>query len=101
MSQPVYSAPIILSTPVKRGESAITEITLRKPAAGELRGLKLTDLLNGDVSATIRLVPRISQPTLTEQEVAAMDIADLYDCADEVAGFLNSKRVKALESHEA
>jgi len=95
------SEPIVLEQPIKRGENSITEITLRKPAAGELRGLKLTDLLNGDVSATIRLVPRISQPSLTEQEVAAMDPADLYDCADEIAGFLNWKRVKALESQEA
>ncbi len=83
------SDPIVLEQPIKRGEkSTITEITLRKPAAGELRGLKLTDLLNGDVNATIRLVPRISQPTLTEQEAAALDIADLLMCADTVAGFL-------------
>lgn len=95
------SEPIALSTPIKRGDTEIAEIVLRKPASGELRGLKLTDLLNGDVSATIRLVPRISQPSLTEQEVAAMDPADLYDCADEIAGFLNWKRVKALESQDA
>jgi len=86
------SDPIVLEQPIKRGEkSTITEITLRKPAAGELRGLKLTDLLNGDVNATIRLVPRISQPTLTEQEAAALDIADLLMCADTVAGFLQKK----------
>ena len=83
------SDPIVLEQPIKRGEkTTITEITLRKPAAGELRGLKLTDLLNGDVNATIRLVPRISQPTLTEQEASALDIADLLMCADTVAGFL-------------
>ncbi|WP_421684482.1 phage tail assembly protein [Stutzerimonas urumqiensis] len=82
------SDPIVLEQPIKRGESSISEITLRKPAAGELRGLKLADLINGDVNATIRLVPRISQPTLTEQEVAALDVADLLGCADAIAGFL-------------
>jgi len=81
----------VLEEPIKRGDTKITEITLRKPAAGELRGLKLTDLLHGDVNATIRLVPRISQPTLTEQDVAAMDIADLVLCADAVAVFLQKK----------
>lgn len=85
------SEPIILEQAIKRGESSITEITLRKPAAGELRGLKLADLINGDVNATIRLVPRISQPTLTEQEVAALDVADLLGCADAIAGFLQKK----------
>ena len=91
MTQPTYSDPIILEQPVKRGEQQIAEITLRKPAAGELRGLKLADLINGDVSATIRLVPRISQPSLTEPEIAALDIADLLACADAVAVFLQKK----------
>ncbi|WP_052679284.1 phage tail assembly protein [Stutzerimonas stutzeri] len=91
MSKPTYSDPIVLEQPIKRGETTITEITLRKPAAGELRGLKLVDLLNGDVNSTIRLVPRISQPTLTEQETAALDVADLVLCADAVAVFLQKK----------
>lgn len=92
MNAPVYSDPLTLEQPIKRGEGKpITEITLRKPAAGELRGLKLADLINGDVNATIRLVPRISQPTLTEQEVAALDVADLLGCADAIASFLQKK----------
>jgi len=92
MTKPTYSDPIVLEQAIKRGEGKpITEITLRRPAAGELRGLKLGDLINGDVNATIRLVPRISQPTLTEQEAAALDPADLLACADAVAGFLQKK----------
>ncbi|MDH0099947.1 phage tail assembly protein [Stutzerimonas stutzeri] len=95
------SEPIVLEQPIQRGEkTTITEITLRKPAAGELRGLKLADLINGDVNATIRLVPRISQPTLTEQEVAALDVADLLGCADAIAGFLQ-KTGAAAESPAA
>lgn len=91
MKQPAYSDPINLEQAIKRGESSITSIRLRKPAAGELRGLKLLDLLNGDVNATIRLVPRISEPTLTEQEVAALEPADLLGCADAIAAFLQKK----------
>jgi len=94
MSKPTHSDPIVLEQPIKRGEkNTITEITLRKPAAGELRGLKLADLINGDVNATIRLVPRISQPSLTEQEVGALDVADLLGCADAIAGFLQKTTV--------
>lgn len=101
MSKPTYSDPIVLEQPIKRGEGKpIGEIVLRKPAAGELRGLNLRDLLNGDVSATIRLVPRISQPTLTEQDVAALDVADLVLCADAIAGFLQ-KTGSAAESPAA
>ncbi len=100
MSKPTHSDPLVLERPIPRGEkNSITEITLRKPAAGELRGLKLADLINGDVNATIRLVPRISQPSLTEQEVAALDVADLLGCADAIAGFL--QKTGAAESPAA
>ncbi|WP_263264903.1 phage tail assembly protein [Pseudomonas sp. RIT-PI-S] len=95
MTQPTYSDPIMLDNPIIRGSTSITEVTLRKPLSGELRGLKLVDLLNGDVNATLRLVPRISQPTLTEQEVASLDIADLVLCADAVAVFLQKKAATA------
>ncbi|KFA28137.1 tail protein, partial [Xanthomonas vasicola pv. vasculorum NCPPB 1326] len=48
-----------------RGEQTITQINVRKPGAGELRGLKLTDVLQLDVTALATLLPRISSPTLT------------------------------------
>lgn len=86
---------ITLETPLKIGDSEVTSITLRKPAAGELRGLNLTDLLQMDVSATIKLLPRISEPTLTEQHAAALDPADLTQIASEVAGFLLPKSALA------
>jgi hypothetical protein len=90
MSQPIYSAPIELSQPIGSGKAQITSITLRRPGSGELRGLKLADLVQGDVNAVIRLLPRISQPTLVEQEAAALDAYDLTRCADEIAVFLQT-----------
>ncbi|ERI50492.1 hypothetical protein N878_08530 [Pseudomonas sp. EGD-AK9] len=88
MSQAVYSKPIELVAPVVRGKTKVASITLRRPGSGELRGLKLGDLVQGDVNAVLRLLPRISQPTLAEQEVAAMDPYDLTRCADEISVFL-------------
>lgn len=85
---------IPLESPLKIGDSEIAEIILRKPAAGELRGLNLTDLLQMDVSATIKLLPRISTPTLTEQHAAQLDPADLTALASEVAGFLLPKSAR-------
>lgn len=90
MSQPVYSDPIALAQPIKRGQTEVKEITLRRPGSGELRGLKLADLVQGDVTAVTRLLPRITQPTLVDQEVAAMDVFDLTRCADEIAVFLQT-----------
>lgn len=80
--------PIPLSTPLRRGDTEITSLTLRKPSGPELRGLSLAALLNIDASAVMQLLPRISNPTLTAQEVAVLDPADLTACGLEIAGFL-------------
>lgn len=86
---------ITLDTPIKRGETEITAISLRKPAAGELRGVNLTDLLQMDVIAVTKVLPRISDPTLTEAEVSSLDPADFTQLASEVAGFLLPKSALA------
>lgn len=82
------SKTITLDTPIKRGDKDIAEIALRKPSAGELRGVTLTDLLQMDVVALTKVLPRISEPALTEVEVARMDPADLVQLGGAVAGFL-------------
>jgi len=92
MNEPTTET-VPLDTPIKRGEQTITEITLRKPAAGELRGVALTALLQMDVDALTAVVPRISTPTLTAAEVRAMDPADLVQIGGAVAGFLLQKRL--------
>lgn len=88
------SKPITLDTPITRGETKITEITLRKPTAGELRGCNLTDLLQMDVATLQRVLPRITSPALTEQDVGRMDPADMLQLGTEVSGFLLPKGMK-------
>ena len=89
---------ITLDTPIKRGDQTIGFIELRKPMAGELRGLSLSDLLQMDVSALQRVIPRISNPMLTEADMAGMDPADLMQCGAKVAGFLLPKGALVSES---
>ncbi len=79
--------PITLSTPIKRGEKEVKEVLLRKPDSGELRGLTLTDILQLDVNTLHKLLPRITDPGLTEPEVAKMDPADLVKLGTGAAGF--------------
>ena len=91
--------PIPLETPLKRGETEITEILLRKPTAGELRGLSLVQLMNGDAGSVMVVLPRISTPTLTDAEVRGLDVADLSACALEIAAFLLPKSTRqAMDS---
>ncbi|BBP86012.1 tail protein [Pseudomonas sp. Pc102] len=87
-----------LDTPIKRGEQKITQLDLRKPQAGELRGVHLGELLQLDVNSLIKVIPRISIPTLTEPEVAAMDLADLLAVGTKVAGFLLQKAARTEAS---
>lgn len=82
---------ITLDTPIKRGEKKIEVVELRKPRSGELRGTKLSDVLMMDVSAMIKIIPRVSEPALTEDELATMDPADFTELALGVVGFLERK----------
>lgn len=82
---------IELRSAIVRGTTEITEIRLRKPAAGELRGLVLSDLIRMDAGTVMDVLPRISDPALTTHEVARMDPADLVACAIEVAAFVMPK----------
>ena len=93
MSKPV-TATVELDTPIKRNQEEVAKLTLRKPMAGELRGVSLADVINLDVDSITKVLPRISNPTVTEQEVREMDPADLTACGSEIAGFLLQKRLK-------
>lgn len=86
---------VVFDTPIKRGTSEIDRITLRKPQSGELRGLQMATLLQMDVQSLIKLLPRISSPSITEAEVTAMDPSDLLACGAKVSDFLLQKRVRA------
>ena len=67
---------LTLSKAITRDGKPVTAITLREPSAGELRGIKLFDLVQGDTGALIDLLPRISTPTLTKQEVLSLSLRD-------------------------
>ena len=85
---------VILDTPIRRGTTTIESITLRKPNSGELRGLSLAELLQMDVNSLIKVLPRISAPTLTAMEISGMDPADLFALSSKVSGFLLQKSLK-------
>ena len=86
---------VLLDEPIQRGTTTITQVELGKPMSGELRGVTLTDLLNLDVNALRKVLPRITTPTLTDIEVGRMDPADLLEIGGKVASFLLRKSVKA------
>lgn len=86
---------VTLDTPVIRGKTHIATLTIRKPTAGELRGIKLQSLMESDTNSIMTLLPRITSPALTAQEVSNMDASDLWVIGNEIVYFLLPKSVRA------
>lgn len=74
-----------LQFPLEQGSEIISQITIKKPLVGELRGLKLTELLQMDIATCEKLLPRITE--LTASNVAHLDPYDLTAIMEKVAGF--------------
>ena len=55
MTEPVIKT-VTLETPIKRGDKEITEIQVRKPKAGELRGVSLSALMQMDVNEITKVM---------------------------------------------
>jgi hypothetical protein len=84
-----------LDDPIKRGEQTISSLRIRKPRAGELRGVTLIALSQIDVSALQTVLPRICDPMLTAREIGSMDPADIMSVGATVASFFFTKADKA------
>ncbi|MCI1897289.1 MAG: phage tail assembly protein [Enterobacter sp.] len=80
---------VVFDTPLMRGEQKIGQVTLTKPNAGTLRGVSLASLANSDVDALIKVLPRMTYPSLTEHEIIRLDASDLILLAGKVVGFLS------------
>lgn len=76
-----------LNTPIKRGDKELTEIVLHKPNVGAMRGISVYALVNMNVDALVAILPKISDPKLTESEINNIDLPDLLQIGVLVAGF--------------
>lgn len=72
--------------PVIDGKT-LKRVDLRRPQAGELRGLQLTLILQMDVNAMFSLLPRITTPRLDQVALEKLTAEDLTALSAEVCGF--------------
>lgn len=86
---------VTLEKPIKRGETEIAELGLRKPSAGELRGLSVMDVVRLETTALLTLIPRISVPPLVDHEAATLEPADLLAIGAEIADFFMTSADRA------
>jgi hypothetical protein len=92
-------AKIALMQPIMRGQTTITELTLRKPGSGELRGLNLQNIYALDVGTILTIVTRCSDPVLTSDEADSLDPADLMEIGGALKGFfMTAAERTAMES---
>ena len=84
-----------LEAGIQRGEQRITTVQVRKPRAGELRGLSLAELLNVNVDAISAGLRRVTQPMPDKHDVAQLEPADLVGLSVAVVGFLLPKDQQA------
>jgi hypothetical protein len=87
--------PMTLTTPIKRGDTEIKTVTLRKPDVGSLRGTKMTDVVQMDVNAMLLVLPRVTEPALLPAEVAALDPADFLNLSSYLISFFMSAEERA------
>ena len=105
MTAPATHASFKLDHPIiiagQTVHAAGTEIRVRKPGAGELRGLTLMALSQLDYASLEALAPRITEPRLSKPDVAAMDPADFMQFGGEVMDFLLPTAAKQVASPDA
>lgn len=94
-TRPLFE-PVTLTAPIVRGDTTISSLNIRRPKAGELRGLSLQDIMTTDIVAMLTLIPRISEPPVTADEVNNLDPADFSEIAGTVRGFFMTKGEKAV-----
>ncbi len=85
---------VTLVVPLKRGEDEVKELTIRKPNAGALRGLKTAAIVELDFDSHKKLVPRISD--ITEAEFLSLDVEDVLTVQTEVASFFVASKLSQL-----
>lgn len=68
---------IMLIKPIMRKTKKIGFLSIRRPALDDLSGLLLTDVARMDISVLEAVVPRLSTPAITAEEVGSLHAEDI------------------------
>ncbi|MDR0067929.1 phage tail assembly protein [Acinetobacter sp. JW] len=80
-----------LEVPIQMGENMITHVTVRKPGVKALSGTSLQAIYQYDVDALCRVLPRVTSPALTPQQVFQLDPVDFAQLGGHLVSFLYPK----------
>lgn len=68
---------ITLKKPLTIDSKEIAKIEVRSPGAGELRGLSLAALAELEVDTILKLMPRVTKPSISEDDAEDFSLPDL------------------------
>jgi hypothetical protein len=87
--------------PLSLSGNTITEITIRKPNVKALSGVSLQAIYQHDVNALIKVLPRVTTPALTPQQVLELDPVDFAQLGGHLVTFLYPKDLqKAIKEDQ-
>lgn len=87
-------AEVELETPLRRGDSEIVKVRLRRPTAGDYRGTTMSAAYAMDPIALGKVISRVSDPMISEAEYLTMDSDDAAELGGEIVDFLLTARKK-------
>lgn len=100
MTTPTKNKTVKLSVPVKIDGKNTSEIGLRCPKTGELRGLMLANVVQMETSSMLKLLPRITVPPMSEAQIADLPPADFFTMTREAVGFfITSEQIAQIEAN--
>ncbi|HAV5548537.1 MULTISPECIES: phage tail assembly protein [Acinetobacter] len=85
---------VALVVPIQMGEGMITHITVRKPGVKALSGTSLQAIYQYDVDALCKVLPRVTSPALTPQQIYQMDTVDFANLGGHLVTFLYPEAVQ-------
>ena len=85
---------VTLEEPIRMGDQMITQITIRKPSVKALSGTTLQAVYQHDVDALCKVLPRVTSPALTTQQIMMMDPIDFAQLGGHLVTFLYPKALQ-------
>lgn len=69
------------------GIGEVKEIVLAAPKVSQLKGIKMLDILQGDGDAVAKLIPRISKPAISPEDLDKLHPSDFSSIFQAILGF--------------
>lgn len=91
-----FPKPFIRGTGDNKVE--FNEVVFRQPNAQDLTGLTTMGVTAGDVNQLKILIPRISDPQITSQEVAKMPFPELATISGVLIDFLQQSELEVISN---